>query len=538
MVFVKNSQQYATWFLQTSNFEYNRKERNMKAAAIFSDNMVLQCDKQVCVFGTGKENEKIQILIDQIDVTTTVKNGKWKVNLPAHQWGGPFVMCLKGEDAILEFHNVMYGEVWFAGGQSNMELELQNADFGEKELSEADYKDIRYYNVIKTPYIDENVIQKEETQSWHMCMDGDFRDMSGVAYFFAKKTYEMLKIPIGIVDCYQGGTSISCWMSEENLSALPEGKPYLDAYEKVICNQSEEEYEKAFADYNKCLDAYNQRVAALKEKNPDIKMEEINEKAGDYPWPPPMGRKSLYRPCGLYETMICRIAPYTVRGILYYQGEEDAEKTNAYDRLLVQLITQFRKDWEDGELPFIIVQLPMFIAKNQEENETWPRIRHAQEYTHKLVPYTGLVVLLDLGEFDNIHPTDKKTPGERIALQVLERVYKLPVKGSAMFFRLAKPEKNGICLSFTNTYGNIRIMDNHLLDIRDAEVFGEPVGFEISDDGNEWYGARAYINGENIYVWKDGMEHPAYVRYGYFNYGKVNVYNGAGLPLAPFLEDI
>lgn len=510
----------------------------MKVAAIFSENMVLQCDKQVCVFGTGDEKESVQILIDDIDIKTTVKNGRWKAYLPAHRSGGPYVMTLKGANECIELANVMYGEVWFAGGQSNMELELQNADFGEKELSEADYKDIRYYNVIKTPYIDEKILQKEETQSWHMCKDGNFRDMSGVAYFFAKKTYEMLKIPIGIIDCYQGGTSISCWLSEENLNALPEGKPYIEAYEEVVCNQSEEEYEKAFADYNASLDAYNQRVAELKQRKPDIKMEEINEKAGDYPWPPPMGRKSLYRPCGLYETMISRVAPYTIRGILYYQGEEDAEKTNAYDRLLVQLITQFRKDWEDGELPFIIVQLPMFIAKNQKENYTWPQIRHAQEYTYKLVPYTGLAVLLDLGEFDNIHPTDKKTPGTRIALQVLEKIYKLPVSGSAMFFRFAKTEKHRVCLSFDNTYGKIQINENQLLDIRDAEVDGEPVGFEVSDDGKKWYGARAFINGENIYVWKSGMDHPAYVRYGYFNYGKVNVYNGAGLPLAPFSEDI
>ncbi|MGN0496246.1 MAG: sialate O-acetylesterase [Lachnospiraceae bacterium] len=510
----------------------------MNVAAIFSDNMVLQRDKEVCVFGTGESKEKIQILIDNIEVTTIVEEGTWKASLPSHSWGGPYVMTVKGKEETIEISNVMYGEVWFAGGQSNMELEIQNADFGEKELSEADYEEVRYYNVIKTPYIDESVIQKEKTQSWHMCRNGDFRDMSAVAYFFAKKTYETLKIPIGIVDCYQGGTSISCWMSEKNLKQLPEGRSYLDAYEKVICNQSEEEYEKQLADYNASLDAYNQRVDELKKQKPDIRMEEINEKAGDYPWPPPMGRKSLYRPCGLYETMICRVAPYTIRGILYYQGEEDAEKTNAYDKLLAGLILQFRKDWDDLELPFIIVQLPMFIAKNQKENYTWPKIRHAQEYTHKLVPYTGLVVLLDLGEFDNIHPTDKMTPGTRIALQVLDKIYRLPISGNAMFFQYATKEKNRVCLSFTNTYGKIQIKDNQLLDIRDAEVEGAPIGFEISDNGKEWVRADAAICGEHIYVWKDDIEHPAYVRYGYFNYGKVNVYNGAELPLAPFLEDV
>ena len=510
----------------------------MKAAGIFSDNMVLLRDKEVCVFGTGEEKEKVQIAIDNIEVITEVTGGKWRVLLPAHPAGGPYVMRIMGNADVVEITNVLYGEVWFAGGQSNMELEVQNADFGEEELKEADYREIRYYNVIKTPYLDDKVLEKESAQSWHMCREGDFRDMSAVAYFFAKKTYEQLKVPIGIIDCYQGGTSISCWLSEENLESIPEGKPYLEEYESVINSQTEAEYEAALEEYNQRLDAYNCRVEELKRENPGIKMEIINEKAGEYPWPPPMGRKSLYRPCGLYTTMISRVCPYTVRGFLYYQGEEDTTKADYYDRLLFQLIAQFRKDWQDSALPFVIVQLPMFIAKNQEEDYTWAKLRLAQEYVYHLVPYTVLTVLLDLGEYDNIHPTDKKTPGTRLALQVLEKIYHEPVEGNPMFFRFAEPIRNKVSLTFVNTYGEIRIMENELRDIREAEIEGMPAGFELSENGMDWYPACAVIQGEQITVWNEKTASPVYVRYGYFNYGKVNVYNGAGLPLAPFCEQI
>ena len=510
----------------------------MKAAGIFSENMVLLRDKEVCIFGTGDEGEQIQIEIDDISAEAEVKLGTWQVYLPPHKAGGPYVMRIRGKENIIEIANVMYGEVWFAGGQSNMEMEIQNADFGEEELKEADYHEIRYYNVIKTPYIDDAILDREASQSWHMCRDGKFRDMSAVAYFFAKKTYEILRIPIGIIDCYQGGTSISCWLSEENLRGLSEGIPYMEAYEEAIKGQTDEEYEQRLAKYNQCLEEYNCRVEEIKGKNPEMKMEKINEKAGEYPWPPPMGRKSLYRPCGLYGTMISRVAPYTIRGFLYYQGEEDASKTDAYDKLLIQLISQLRSDWQNFTLPFVIVQLPMFIAKNVLEDYTWARLRLAQAHAYRVVPYTAFTVLLDLGEYDNIHPTDKRTPGIRLALQVLEKVYKMPVKGSAMFFQYAKATMDRITLFFENTYGGILLLDNELRDIRDAEIEGMPVGFELSENGRDWYSACGMIQGEQITVWSKEVTYPSYVRYGYFNYGKVNVYNRAGLPLAPFYEEI
>ncbi|MDE5862791.1 MAG: sialate O-acetylesterase, partial [Lachnospiraceae bacterium] len=217
----------------------------MKAAGIFSDNMILLRDKEVCVFGTGENQEKIQVEIDGLKAETEVENGEWQVMLPPHCAGGPFEMKITGTGDELVISNVMYGEVWFAGGQSNMELEVQNAEGGEKELAEADYADIRHYNVIKAPVVDDEMLAEEASRHWHSCQNGDFREMSAVAYFFAVKTYEQLKVPIGIVDCYQGGTSITCWLSEENVRSLPEGKPYVEEYEKVIANQTEEEYDQA-----------------------------------------------------------------------------------------------------------------------------------------------------------------------------------------------------------------------------------------------------------------------------------------------------
>lgn len=518
----------------------------MRPASIFSDNMVLLRDRETCVFGEGSQDEEVSVCLTDLihntkeQVVTKAVDGRWQVKLPSHAAGGTFEMVIKGEDSEVTIHNLTYGEVWLAAGQSNMELELQNAQNGNIELSES-HPEIRYYNVVKTPVADESLIEQESYRYWHICENGDFRDMSAVAYYYAKELAKKLQVPVGIVDCYQGGTSISCWLSKENLLSVPQGIPYHESYEEVIRNQTEEEYDALLEDYNNRLADYNQRVDKLKAKQPDITQEAINEQAGDYPWPPPMGRKSLFRPYGLYYTMMQRILPYTVKGVLYYQGEEDTNKTDRYDILLEKLIGQYRTDFEDPELIFIDLQLPMFIGKHDTDDCMWGRTRLAQAEAVKRTEHTGLVVLLDLGEFDNVHPVDKKTPGTRTAKYVLEHVYGCQEEGTAMELKKSVSEESGIRISFQNTYGGVLVKENELLDIHhaaDANKYADaPIGFEGSENGKDWFPLPAEIDGETICVRTDDRQ-IQYLRYGYFNYGKVNVYNQAGIPLAPFCIQI
>ena len=511
----------------------------MRPASVFSNNMVLLRDRKTCIFGEGTDGEVIKVRLKNMETGSeetaeaVAQEGTWKTFLPAHAAGGSYELIITGATEECVLQNVTFGEVWIAAGQSNMELELQNAQDGEQELA-TDNPDIRYYNVVKSPVADDSLVEQEKYRFWHSCVNGDFRDISGVAYFFAKELAKKIGVPIGIIDCFQGGTSISCWLSEENLVSVPEGIPYKEAYEAVIKDQTEEEYDRLLAEYNQTLAGYNERVDAVKAKNPDVTPEELNEQAGDYPWPPPMGRKSLFRPYGLYYTMVQRIIPYTVQGVLYYQGEEDAQKTERYDVLLKKLIEQYRKDFENPSLPFIYLQLPMFIGKRDTDDYSWGRTRLAQAKAAKEVDNVGLVVLLDLGEFDNVHPVDKRTPGVRTAKYVLEHIYQQDVKGTAMELNDISPESAELKLSFKNTYGKIICHDNGLLDIRHAAEGNDPTGFELSQDGKAWTPAKARIDGEVIYLQAD-VEKDCYVRYGYFNYGKVNVYNAEELPLAPFL---
>lgn len=500
--------------------------------------MVLQRDKEVHVFGETEKQTVIKITIDNISVEKEVSAGKFVIDLPAHPAGGPFVMTvtdLSEPDAAKVIRDVYYGEVWIDNGQSNMEFEIQNSRGGAEELSSADLPLVRYFKCIKTPVIDDEVLLAEQHQRWTPLTDGKFSDMSGVAYFFAKKLHGDLSVPVGMVDCYQGGSSISCWLSEERLSAHPEGQIYIEKFKKAVNGQTEEDYNRKLRIYNQTVDAYKEKARLAKAKNPDITASELSAEAGDYPWPPPMGLESAFRPSGLYHTMLERIMPYTSRGILYYQGEEDSEKASGYSILLKELIDEFRTGFADGDLPVVILQLPMFISGNKEDTRDWGYLRQAQAKAVSETDGTILIPLIDLGEYDNVHPVDKKSPGERTATEVLYEIYKDRAAGYPHAeFDYAEDCVKNIVVHFKNTLGKLVLNENELVNIRrENESASHIYGFEVRlAGGDDFVVPKAGIKEDTVVLSADGPIEE--IRYGFFNYGKVNLYNGAGLPVAPF----
>ncbi|MBO4591141.1 MAG: hypothetical protein J5684_01090 [Eubacterium sp.] len=537
----------------------------MKLAAIFSDGMVLQRDKDIYIFGESEISETIRIAIDNIEVSHMVQPGKWVIGLPAHAAGGPYEMVIstitgpeedKRTDVVKVIKDILYGEVWLDNGQSNIEFELQNSLGGAEELKSADYPEIRYFKSIKAPVIDDDFLREEEKLCWHKCRNGDFAEMSGVGYYFSQKLYKSLGVPVGIVDCYQGGTSISCWLQESILESVPEGRIYLEEFKRLTDGQTNEEYLKLLNSYNEMVEEHLRLAASAKKDNPDITTEELREIAGDYPWPPPMGLASAFRPGGLIETMVKRIAPYTVRGIIYYQGEEDAVRNyedlqaksmldnmdyeGVYQKLLRKLVIQYRKLFCEEALPIVVVQLPMFISATDEDVRKWAYIREAQEKVCKEYDAMTLVPLIDMGEYDNVHPVDKRSPGERIATEVLRDIYADEYDG-AVHMSIAEVYRfdGGVVLGFENTFGDIVLKENKLIDIRKectGSNVGDVSGLEIETAGTWKVPDRAEIDKEKIIIYED--EDVTGVRYGFFDYGKVNIYNNRSIPLAPFRVEV
>jgi sialate O-acetylesterase len=339
-----------------------------------------------------------------------------------------------------------------------------------------------------------------------------------VACHFALRLQPELDVPVGIIDCYWGGTSVTCWLDEDALKQTTAGSTLFAEYAARVRDKADEQFDAEMKAYDDEYQAWWKRVQALQAADPDIPWDVINAKAGACPWPQPEGRKSAYRPAGLAETMLKRVAPYTLTGFLYYQGEEDTKHPHLYRALMMSLIAFWRDLFCDPALPFLFVQLPMYIAKGEEDFKNWPPVRQAQEQVFRDMRNTGLAVLIDCGEFDNVHPKDKKTVGYRLYLQALKVVYGKAVQADGPYARSMRREGDALLVSLS----------------RHVQVTGEASLFELAGEDGVFYPAMAEIEGQVLRLHAEAVPAPAAARYAWVNYGIVHVFGQNGLPLAPF----
>lgn len=525
--------------------------------SIFSDGMVLQRQKKVKVFGRATANQKVIVTIPERGIQVEGQadaNEEFQIQLPEQEVGEPCTLVVTAGQEKLEFHDVLFGEVWFAGGQSNMELELGNCKQGPEELARLAQEkketgkdsDIRFYFTVKMPYENEEWKAKQKASHWCSVNDESAHILSAVGYFAAKRIQEKLQVPVGVINCNHGGTSISCWMKLAELETFENGRWYIQEYQKLVGDKSNEEYLAEMEEYQKTLDNYLKTVERIKEeaasRGETVSGEQMNELAGPYPWPQPQGWLSPYRPGGLAETMLAKVVPYTVRGICYYQGEEDSNRWERYADMLSHLITIWRELWQEENLPVLLMQLPMFLEKGAQDDGSWVGIRRAQEQISKEKEQVYLVPLCDLGEYDNIHPVDKLTPGTRLGGMILNTVYGQKEEGMPMVYAGSFAEAGTLTLYFNNSGGGILVGKNaqgeepDLISARQAEQEGiEIQGFEIAGADGRFYKADAYVERDFILLTSPEVPKPLLARYAWANYIRANVYNKQGLPLVPFL---
>ncbi len=494
-------------------------------AAIFTDHMVLQRNKNVKVWGSAYNGTKLKLEICGNIVETAASAGKWSAVLPPMEAGGPYELKVTdngGGEIIL--HDVMIGEVWLAGGQSNMELELQGALNGKEVLKNIKDVNVRYYYTQKIAYKDDYFNFSERNGCWSIASPDTAANYSAVGYYFAKKLSEELGVTVGVVGCNWGGTSASAWISRELLEKDIDTKTYVDEYDKAMEGKSFEEYCKELKEYEDYVAVWQPKIDEFYSKNPEGSWDDALAFAGPCRYPEPMGPKSPFRAGGLYETMLQRVCPYTLAGFIYYQGESDDHKPDMYYKLFKILIEQWRSDWEDDELPFLFVQLPMFMNRGDQDYKHWCKIREAQMRVHKTTQNTGIAVALDKGEYGNIHPVDKEPVGLRLALQALYHVYGKISANEAYgaIYKSCEYKDGGMLLSFDYSEEGFEFRD------------GKAVGFEIAGSDKKYYPAAAQLRGDKIFVSSHEVTEPMYLRYNWTNYGEVTVYSKNGIPLAPF----
>ena len=544
----------------------------LRPAAIFSHYCVLQRRTPIPIFGTGTPGRTVIVQLgvgdspdllhsadgdatDVITVTTVIGgDGHWCTYLPAMEAGDGYRLTIRDHSGvILIYQHVAIGEVWLAGGQSNIELELRNSADADRTIARSTDPLLRFFNTPKSGHVSADLLAAEDASAWVECQPETSGSMSAVAYWFAHRLRQMLGagVPVGVVDCYVGGTSIACWVDEPALTSLPSGRGYLERYHTQVDSKTMEQMQHETAAWQQRFDAWNADIARAQTAEPDISWDTLNARYGECPWPPPMTTFSQYHPTGPFHAMIERMAPFALAGVLWYQGEEDEPYCDEYRAMLGLMIERWRTLW-GTQLPFVIAQLPQWISKADYcdgiDRMHWPVLREAQWDASQTLPGVYTAVLMDCGEFNNVHPTDKRTPGERLANLALARVYGFGASTgstdtadsptvisadspSAGTLRLHFAHADRLCFQGT-TPGNSDPADDSPASRNAANS-----GFAVAGSDGTFHAASAGIPADApdcVDLRCPAVPDPVCARYGWFSWGPAPLRNAADLPAVPF----
>ncbi|MGB4595794.1 MAG: sialate O-acetylesterase [Anaerolineaceae bacterium] len=496
---------------------------------LFSKDMVLQRDKPIKFWGDGDGTE-VTVTVQGMSSSAPISEGKWQVTLaPLTASQSETVLIQSGNEQV-RIENVAIGEVWIAGGQSNMEFPLEYDAEASKVIPKANNPHIRFYDC---PKIRLEGQEKEEDYSkvgfWRPLNPTNAPFYSAVGFYFANQIYEQLHVPVGIVGCNWGGTSASTWLDESLLAADEDLRVYLDEYQAGIQNLDLFEYlvaEKKSRKYMQSWVVTKFMNSALK-KTPGPLLSPLFTAIvqSGAKKKPPIGPRSENRPGVLYHTMLQKIAGFSTRGVIWYQGEADDLKADLYAKLFSAMIRCWRAAWQD-ELPFLFVQLAPYQKHLGFTAVNYPILRDQQKIVSRTMPGAYMASIMDAGSRLDIHPKHKRPVGERLALLARGKVYGEEILCEAPEVSEVKVEGDYLVISFIHAGDGLTLKGNHL---ESLEVFGD--GKEVKPSRISVAEGKVTFQAEGILSAKE-LE----VCYAHRNYAKINLYNSAGLPAKPFRQ--
>ncbi len=487
---------------------------DVRLPSVIGDNMVLQQGMEVTIWGWADPCEHIVIKFGYSSVAWSAvadSKGQWQTKIGPLKAGGPYEMSIEGNNKIT-LKNILVGEVWVCSGQSNMEWPVRQSVNGEQEVSEANYPQIRLFTVGKrVTYTPLNHCRGK----WEECNPRTAAGFSAAGYFFGRELYKKLNVPVGLIHSSWGGTPAEAWMSRECLESDAEFGPILQRYDKVVAN-----FPQLMRDYEVKMKRAAEEAAKLKAEGKPVPRRPDIER--------PVGPGNQNSPTGLYNAMVCPLVSYGIRGVIWYQGESNAERAWQYRKLFPALIKCWRNAWGEGDFPFLFVQLANWRkVKLEPSNSDWAELREAQLMTLS-VPNTGMAVAIDIGEAESIHPTNKQEVGKRLALWALAKTYGKDVVYSGPLYQFMEVQDNKAILHFDHTGGGL------------VAKGGEPLkGFAVAGEDKKFFRADAKIEGDTVVVSCDKVTEPVAVRYAWADNPVCNLYNkeGEGLPASPFRTD-
>lgn len=494
---------FALLLLCLLTYQYSKAE--VKPHTLFSDNMVLQQEMLVPVWGRADPGEKVLVNMATYSAETIADaEGRWKLSIGPLKAGGPFEMFFYGKDTV-RIENILVGEVWVCSGQSNMAMEVRSCLNADEEIASANYPGIRHFQVKRTKasVAMEDLVTTVNGKAtwlntWEICAPSTVGHFSGSAYFFALDLYKKMNIPVGIIHASWGGTTAEAWTPMDTL-------------------ESDQNLKDILRDWP----AYNEDEAWLAQEYEEFVLEVEKARADGQDEP-------LYfnQPSVLFNGIIAPVIPFGIRGVLWYQGESNAYRAYQYRDLFPAMITQWRRKWAQGDFPFLYVQL----ANYHFEPQVFPELREAQSMALSL-PQTAMAVTIDIGDSADIHPKNKQEVGRRLFLAAQKVAYGEELDYSGPSFKKMFIDENFCWLLF-----------DHVGDGLMAKGGGSLQGFTISGADGIFMEAQARIEGDQVIVWNEYLDHPVAVRYAWANHPSGNMlYNKTGdrpnLPASPFRTD-
>jgi sialate O-acetylesterase len=480
---------------------------DVELASLFREGAVLQQGKSVAVWGFADPGEQVTVNFKgQQKHADTAEDGRWMAHLdPLAASSEPAELCVSGKNTLI-VKGVLVGDVWLCSGQSNMNLPLSDTEDPSDEIAAADYPLIHYFEVrsciLKQPV---DVAEGE----WQTCTPDVAGRFTAVGYYFAKAVQSDLGTPIGIIKSTLGGSPIEGWMSADVLKNTLASLPAYDEWQRLDAG-----YEQRAAEYRAKLAEWESRAKVARQSD-----DNIAEAKPLLTWID--SDRSL--PSGLYNGFIHPLEPFTLAGILWYQGESNIPRPREYSILFPKLINQWRLDFQQPELPFLFVQLPNYAPKDDLTGESWPRLREAQAAALKM-PNVGMAVTTDIGDSEDLHPRNKKDVGHRLAQIALRRVYGRGVEDGGPVVTDVEHRGRVVLVHFANANGLKFEGDTTKL-------------FLIAGPNKEFVSADARIDGQNVVVSSREVSRPAAIRMNWENNPKGAIVNAAGLPAAPFRTD-
>lgn len=500
---------------------------NLQAAVnlprLFGDGMVLQRDRDIPVWGTAEAGEKVTVsFAGQTKTTKADEGGHWKVTLdpiPANKAGQNFIVSGKNKVSL---ENVVVGEVWVCSGQSNMEFLVQNAANSDNEKAAANFPEIRHFKVSKTSSA---FPQSDAKANWQVCSPATVGSFTAVGYFFARELFQQLDVPIGLLHSSWGGTGIEVWMSPESVAAKPE---LAELNAKILSQSSlSPEGKKRYEDYLVELKKWTAATeVALAKGNPVAEPPAVPWPAWDNP-----------QPTQLYNGMIHPLAPFAIRGAIWYQGESNGFEEGIYKTKLEALIGGWRSQWNQGDFPFYIVQISNFM-KQSEDGKTWAKLREAQRNALSSIPNTGLAVTIDIGETKDVHPKNKQDVGKRLALWALAGPYGKQIDPSGPVYKSHSVEGSKIRITFDHAQDGLMLGKKEGLAPVVPDTDAKLKWVEIAGEDQVFKPAYAVLEGSELVVSCPQVPAPVSVRYAFKqDPAGANLYNKQGLPACPFRTD-